>query len=156
MVELVSRTCTIEHLVMQRSTLTNNISLEPDSDSLFPTTLDIACFYGNLYIDNVRFLIKEKGCTLSALGSSQAALICVCGLLQVDDATSRSGNPEIVEFLISKCGCDPTLSVNGEPVIKLICEQKQQHIINALICISPDISDSTGNTPLHYACQFHR
>ena len=151
MVQLVSKFCTVEHLVMRRSTLTKDISSEPDSSALFPTTLDIACFYGIL--DIVRFLIKEKGCTLSALENSQTALMYACGLLQVDDVSNRSGHPKVVEFLISQCGYDPTLSIDNEPVIKLVCEQTQLDIMKALICISTDISDSMGNTPLHYACQ---
>ena len=154
MVQLVSQACTVEDLLMRRTTLTKAISSEPDSSASFPTvtTLDIACFYGIL--DIVRYLIKEKGCTLSALGNSQTALMYACGLLQVDDANNKSGHPEAIEFLISQCGYDPTLSINNEPIIKLVCEQKQQEIMKALICISPDISDSKGNTPLHYACQY--
>ena len=152
MVQLVSKPCTVEHLVMQRSTLIKDSSSEPDSSALLPTTLDIACFYGIL--DIVKFLIKEKSCTLSALGNSQTALMYSCGLLQVDDVNNRFGHPKIVEFLISQCGYDPTLSIDNESVIKLVCEQKQLDVMKALIVMSPDISDSKGNTPLHYACQY--
>ena len=83
MIELVGQVCTVENLVMQRSKLTNNSSSESESSIVSPTTLDIACFYG--FLDIIRYLVEEKGCTLLALGNNQTALVYACGLLQVDD-----------------------------------------------------------------------
>ena len=168
MVKLVSQPCTIEELG-PRNDDTGWHFERRDS-----TTLDIACYYGSL--DVVEYLINQKGCNLAAFGNDQCALLYACGLLRVhyySNSYHRSvtahGHPDIVEFLITKCGYNPVISLSNSPdtdryyyglhgyitsTFQYACEQNDLNLMKALTVLSADQLDDQGNTPLHYACMY--
>ena len=88
MVKLVSQPCTVEDLVSQEYLHQPDLSSHDgyilmDSVVIIGinkalTTLDFACKSGSL--DIAMYLIKEKGCTLSALNNNHSALGYACGL----------------------------------------------------------------------------
>ena len=144
MVKLVGHSCTVESLVSRHLDYRGATS---------PTTLDIACFFGSS-LDIVQYLVDEKGCSLEALRSNQSALGYACGLIQLSGHDYHPcDHPKVVEFLISKCGYDPTMILNDEPIFKSLCKKNSCDLLKALTCCSPDLCDAEGNTPLHYACQ---
>ena len=102
--KLVGQFCTIDDLTRQpffKGTI---------------SALDIACSYGVLNI--VDYIFNQKEVSLSGLTNDQRALWHACGLYKVDkdilwnDDHTQNGcaHPALVEYLITKCGCDPSLS----------------------------------------------
>ena len=149
MVKLVSQPCTIEELGSR-----NDVTDERQDS----TTLDIACYYGSL--DVVEYLINQKGCNLAAFGNDQCALLYACGLrvhYYYHESATAHGHPDIVEFLITKCGYNPgiSLSENSDTsTFQYACEQNDLNLMKALTVLSVDQLDDQGNTPLHYACMY--
>ena len=128
------------------------------------TTLDVACSYGAL--DMVQYLVNQHGYTLSALGGSHNALLYACGLLKVNGYRSvfdRDVNihEDVVEFLISKCSYNP-LKVclhhnsifDNVSLFKYACRHNHLNLMKALTIHSVNLQEDTGNTPLHYACEY--
>ena len=157
MVKLVSQPCTVEDLVSRTLTydkyFIDFIVLLGGYDMIHkekPTTLDIACISGSL--DIVKYLIKEKGCTLSALKDNQSALGYACGLKR-DDFEGKL-NPNIVQFLIDECEYNPCKIVNGISLFQYCCQKDSLKLIKALTVRQLDHKDSIGDTPLHYACRY--
>ena len=135
------------------------------------SALDIACSHGSL--DVVVYLINKKGCTLSALQNNNIALRYACGHCGEfindnslrpsdkdiwDDISNSSAHPKVVEYLITECGYDPSVTFTrdsyyhiGTSVIELACQKGNLDLIKALTVLSVDVIDEKGNTPLHYA-----
>ena len=153
MVELVSEPCTVKDLVARENESWIGWYYRAIS---YPrlTTLDIACSYESL--DIVKYLITQKGCSLSALENNHSALGYACGLLRIDN--SSSAGPvwlDIVKYLISECGYNPGVSVEGQSVCKFACQQCNVELVKALTVCSIDvICLNSGNSLLHYACLY--
>ena len=148
MVKLVCQPCTVKDLVSRQYI---NIFDEMYDEMIERfkyytprlTTLDIACKSGSL--ETVRYLIKERGCTLSALNNDHSALWYACGLLTRD----YNGTPsrDIVLFLINKCGYDPDITFDGH-------ETSSFPEDNLLTTVYPNARLPEKNTALHYACKY--
>ena len=150
MVKLVSQPCTVEDLVMpnyEYAEIYSELNYNMLTD-LKPTTLEIACVSGSL--DTVKYLIKEKGCTISALKNNQSALLYACGLLP--DSDESIPRPEIVQFLINECGYNPDMTISNTSLFQYCCQIDNLPLIKSLTVHQVDHRDSVGNTPLHYAC----
>ena len=111
MVKLVSQPCTVEDLVSgQHISIFDKMYYKMSERFKYYTprltTLDIACKSGSL--ETVRYLIKERGCTLSALNNDHSALWYACGLL-----TRDYNGTDIILFLINECGYDPDMTFDG-------------------------------------------
>ena len=152
MVKLVSRSCTYEHLTFRD--YNRRVLGLMFCHRHKPTTLDIACCSGSL--DIVKYLINEKGCSLSALSGNHSALAYACGIFDYDPSFSYDVHPKswpnIVKYLIAHCGYDPGVSSDGISVFKFAFEQRDFALVKALTIKSVDIMDIDGNYPLHYAC----
>ena len=142
MVEMVGQSCSVEDLVSREYKISDYYHNGYQDK---PTTLDIACCSGLL--DVVMYLIKKRGCSLSALANNQSALACACGM----NYDKNKPWPDIVGFLIGKCGYDPRLSFNSASLCKHACKLENVQLLKALTSLMVDIVDSNGNTPLHYA-----
>ena len=140
MVKLVAEPCTMQNLIAK----------ERDG---YVSPLDIACSHGLL--DLVAYLIFEKGCSLSVLQDNQSALGYASGYY---DYPSKAPHLGVVEFLITKCGYDPSKSIDidysAAPIFERVCRTNNLKLLKALTVCSVDIQDSSGSTPLHYACQY--
>ena len=183
MVKLVSESCTVENLVLSKYTKGKHNSLdkvnlpyysniysiegfiadshdyESDDDyynypkpSVKVLSLDIACRSG--YLDTVMYLINEKGCTLSALKNDHSALWYACGLLPRGYGHHNTPKPDIVKFLIEKCGYDPKMTFNGTSLFHYCCEIHSVQLMKVLPIDNIDNQDDKGNTLLHYACKY--
>ena len=157
-VKMVDQTSTFEELLTMSKSALNFYRARV-------STLDIACSYGSL--DVVMYMINNKGCTLSALQNDYIALKYACGgfdplceFLQSegdrDIASNDTVRPNIVEYLITECGYNPSVTFDDNDyyfgsVIKHACREGNLDLMKALTVLSVDIIDNKGNTPLHYA-----
>ncbi len=166
MVKLVSQPCTIKELG-PRNDVTRSFSGGRKS-----TTLDVACSHNAP--DVVDYLVNHKGCDLSAFGNDQCALLYACGMLRARlqicyskshyESWKSNAHSDIIEFLITKCGYDPCMSLpRNEFEIRYLsinstfhyaCEQNDLKLMKALTILSVNLIDVQGNTPLHYACMY--
>ena len=157
MVKLVSQPCTVKDLVYLHQLIVSSFSGVSNKykHKQKLSTLNFACKLGCL--DIVMYLIKEKGCTLSALNNSHSALAYACGL-KVSPYDQSEDNPNlninIVKFLIEECGYNPGKTVYGTSLFQYSCQIDSLQLMNAVPIHQLDSQDSEGNTPLHYACKY--
>ena len=86
------------------------------------------------------------------MDNNHSALGYACGLLSDGDYT-RNVYPDIVQILNVECRYDPGIIIQDQSVCKHACEVNDLQLVQALTVCKVDISDSTGSTLLHYACQ---
>ena len=170
MVKLVSRSCTVEDLVSQVQEYLHQPNWFGIPLLSFPgvshiykqkqklSTLNFACKLGCL--DIVMYLIKEKGCTLSALNNNQSALAYACGLQVCPYDSKDTPHPHniisIVRFLIHECGYNPGKTVSGTSLFQYSCQINSLQLMKAIPINQLSYQDSEGNTLLHYACKYGR
>ena len=160
MVEMVSEPCTVMDLKSEARKVYYSVHNDSrynrhsiDALKSHLTTLDIACFRGSL--DIVKYLITQKGCSLSALENSHNALGYACGLLFISGSkdSQRTSWPDVIKYLIAECGYDPGVSIKGQSVCEFACQHNKIELVKALTVRSVDTLDiDSGNTLLHYAC----
>ena len=152
-VKLVCQSCTVKELLSheghkESTTLTTYSAYRHET----PTTLDIACQSGSLNI--VKYLIKEKGFSLSALSNNHSAL-WYASAGQLSDSYRNNDTrawPEIVKFLIDECGYNPEMIFHGT---SLIHHPYRINNLPLLKVLPVHIKDRDGNTPLHYSCKYN-
>ena len=152
MVKLVSQPCTVEDLVSDQYIIYIFEKMYIKMIERFKyytprlTTLDIACKSGSL--ETVSYLIKERGCTLSALNNDHSALWYACGLLTRDyDGTPR---PDIILFLINECGYDPDMTFDGHETSSF----PKVDLLPTDSVYPGKTKRPKKNTALHYACKY--
>ena len=152
MVKLVCQPCTVEDLVSRKHFGPHDHNMV-HGEILKHTTLDFACISSSESLNIVKYLIKEKGCTLSALEENHIALWYACGL-QCNDHEGTP-KPDIVTYLIDKCGYNPfkAVQIEGKTLFQYCCDRNNLKLIEALT-IRLDNTDTLGNGPLHYACKY--
>ena len=155
LVKLVSQSCTMEDLVSRHYKSDMYVSNDV-MKSLFysiyesSTTLDVACMGG--FLDIVKYLINDKGCCLSKLENNHSALGYACGLLPSDRPCTPW--PDIVQFLIEKCGYNPGELIQNRSLYEYACQKNCLDLMKALTVQQLDHRSDKGNTPLHYACKY--
>ena len=163
MVKLVSQPCTVEDLVSQVQEYLhqpNWLCIPLSVSHVYKhkqklSTMNFACKLGCL--DIVMYLIKEKGCTLSALNDNHSTLGYACGMQVRPYDSEDTPNPHIniVRFLIHECGYNSGKpAVDGRSLFQYSCQINSLQLMKAVPIHQLDSQDSEGNTPLHYACEY--